>query len=120
MTNQWWLEPPTFKQIEALAKHQHLSKEEALLIYPTKGEAKAALHASIFAQILDQVIDMVQAGSLKTKQQVYGYFVDESDGGENHLGNTKFDDVWDFVKKYFPVWEYKKTAPPTPPDDLDE
>lgn len=99
--NKWWLEPSTWQQHEAIAKHYKLkSKQEAALIYPTKGEATAAIKASYFKSCLEHCVSDAMAGRLKEFTQLREYFVDDSEGGQDNLGKRDLKSIWEYVSQY--------------------
>lgn len=97
---KWWLEPSTWQQHDAIAKHYKMSKQEAALVYPTKGEAAAAIKASFFKACLQHCISDALAGRLKEFSQLREYFVDDSEGGQDNLGNRDLKSIWEYVKIY--------------------
>jgi len=108
---KWWLEPISWRQSEAIAKHYGMTRQEAELVYPTKGAAVAAINASFFrAALRGCVIDATQ-GRLTSIDQVRGYFIDDSEGGANNLGNRTVESIWEYLKPY--VEMRQKTYPPT-------
>ncbi|MCG3204017.1 MAG: hypothetical protein KCHDKBKB_00694 [Elusimicrobia bacterium] len=100
MTGKWWEEPITFWQAEAIAKHYHMTRAEAELVYPTKGEAVAAINVSYFRKALQSCMFDATLGKLTSIDQVRAYFVDDSEGGENHLGKHKVEDIWKYLEPY--------------------
>lgn len=107
----WWLEPISWRQSEAIAKHYNMTRQEAELVYPTKGAAVAAINASYFRGALRScVIDATQ-GRLTSVDQVRGYFIDDSEGGANNLGNRTIESIWEYLRPY--VEMRQKTHPLT-------
>jgi len=98
--NKWFLEPISWQQADAIAKHYGMSKQEAALVYPTKGDALGAIKASIFRECLAFAIKSAIAGRLTKKEQVRGYFVDDSEGGQNNLGKRDINLIWDYLKGF--------------------
>lgn len=116
---KWWLEPISWRQSEAIAKHYGMTRQEAELVYPTKGAAVAAINASLFKQTLHSCVIDATYGRLTSIDQVRAYFVDDSEGGENKLGNRKIEDIWRYLepivemRKNISSDKDKKTHPPT-------
>lgn len=97
---KWWLEPITWQQAEAIAKHYKMDKDEVKLVYPTKGEAVGAIKASFFKQALRYAVSDAMSGKLTSFEQLRGYFIDDSDGGQNNLGKRNINEVWRYVERY--------------------
>lgn len=109
MSDKWWEEPISWRQAEAIAKHYNMTQQEAELVYPTKGEARAAITASFFRKALRSCVIDATFGRLTSIDQVRAYFVDDSEGGENHLGNRKIEDIWRYLEPMVKKPEEKKT-----------
>jgi len=97
---KWWLEPSTWQQHNAIAKHYKIAKDEARLMYPTKGEATSAIKASFFKEALQHAVRDAMSGRLTEFKQLRAYFIDDSEGGQDNLGKRDIKDIWDYVECY--------------------
>ena len=95
---KWWQEPISWQQANAIEKHHSLNKGEAELIYPTKGEAIGAIKASYFKKCLEHAKKDVVWKRLTDFKQLRTYFIDDSEGGENHLGKRSLEKIWEYLK----------------------
>lgn len=103
----WWFEPITWRQAEAIAKHYQMTRQQAELVYPTKGAAIAAIGASLFMGALKNAQIDAMFGKIKDKAELRSYFIDDSEGGQNHLGSRSIDAVWDYLKPYLEMGQNK-------------